>query len=249
VTYPTEPERLARIPEPASSKAVDRKHNLKSIGLTDPCAAAIRNRQARLILENTLAAARESIRLATEVVIRRGDATRDSFLRHHYFVVARELAAIEGVLEASLWSNESGPPCFVRTLASEISKLECFFAGRIAPVDRRLAIPNFSPSWMAEIIFRLIARAIIYDAFLSVPYNAKISIRLWRDSEKLCFSVEGIGYCSERALLSRIARPKHFRSLLDALSGTFVGAPNGITIHIPVATCAEVDSTDGVAPF
>jgi hypothetical protein len=51
--------------------------------------------------------------------------------------------------------------------------LERIYAGRIGPIDRRMAIQNFTPSWTAEIIFRLIARTIIYDAFINAPRNGR----------------------------------------------------------------------------
>jgi hypothetical protein len=244
MTYPVKPNRLAGFPEPLSPRAVDRKHNLRSANTIDPF--FFRNRQAKLILENTLAVARDSIRSATDLVTRRAGATPDPFLRHHLLATAREVAAIEGVLEASLWPDEPGPPCLVRTLMSEIYKLERIYEGRIGPIDRRMAIQNFTPSWMAEIIFRLISRAIIYDAFINAPRNGRLSLQLWLVNEMICLTVDGAGYCTEQALLLRIERPKHFKLLLHSLSGSFAGRPNGISIRIPVAACTPSEATDEV---
>ena len=249
VTCRNKVELVAKLSGLTPRWAIHRKHNLKKINATDPFTAAIHNRQAKLILEITLASARESIRMATEIITRLGEAVQDGFLRHHLLAGAREVAAIEGVLETVLWTDEQDSPCLVRTLSSEIGKLERFYAGRIRRVQRRLSLPNFYPSWMAEIIFRLIARTVICDALVNSPRNAQISVRLWRNRETLCFSVEGIGFCTEGALLDRIDRPKYIISLLNALNGTFVSMPDGISIHMPVAACAEADIIDDATPF
>ena len=178
MTYPIEPDRLVGFPEPLPLRAVDRKHNLRCANTIDLFFVAVRNRQTRLILEHTLAAARDSIRSATHLVNRRADAALDPFLRHQLHATAHDVAAIEGVLGASLWQDDPGPPCLVRTLTSEICKLERLYAGRIGPIDRRMAIENFTPSWTAEIIFRLVARAVVYDAFVSASPNARLLIQL-----------------------------------------------------------------------
>jgi hypothetical protein len=245
MTYPVKPDRLAGFPEPQPPREVDRKHNLRGANTIDPF--FFRNRQAKLILENTLAVARDSIRSATDLVTRRAGATPDSFLRHHLLATAREVAAIEGVLEANLWPDDPGPPCLVRTLTSEICKLERVYAGRIGPIDRRMAIQNFTPSWTAEIIFRLIVRAIIYDAFINAPRNGRLSLQLGLVNEMICLTFDGAGYCTEQALLLRIERPKHFKLLLHSLSGSLASRPNGISIRIPIAVCTPLKRTDDVA--
>jgi hypothetical protein len=248
MTYHFELDRLVGFPEPSPLQAVDRKHNLRRANTIDLFLAA-RNRQTRLILEHTLAAARDSIRSATHLVNRRADAVLDSFVRHQLHATAHDVAAIEGVLEAGLWPDEPGSPCLVRTLTSEICKLGRLYAGRIGPSDRRMAIENFTPSWTAEIIFRLIARAVIYDAFGNAPPNAQLSIQLLLIEETIRLSVDGAGYCTEQALILRIDRPKQFKLLLRALSASLKSRPNGVSINIPVAACAPLDATDNVTLF
>ena len=243
MTYHFEPDRLVRFTEPLPLRVVNRKHDFRRASSTD-LFLAVRNRQTRLILEHTLAAARDSIRSATHLVNRRADAALDFFVRHQLHATAHDVAAIEGVLEVSLWPDDPGPPCFVRTLTSEICKLERLYAGRIGPVDRQMAIENFTPSWTAEIIFRLIARAVIFDAFDSAPPNARLSIQLLPVEETIRLSVDGAGYCTEQALMLRINRPKQFKSLLHALSASLKSRSNGVSIDIPVAVCAPLDATD-----
>ena len=249
MTYDFKPDRLVGFPESLSLQSVDRKHNLRRADTIDLFFMAVRNRQTRLILEHTLAAARDSIRSATHLVNRRADAAQDAFLRHQLHATAHDVAAIEGVLEASLWPDDPGPPCLVRTLTSEICKLERFHAGRIGPIDRLIGIESFTPSWTAEIIFRLIARAVIYDAFDSAPPNARISIELLRLEETIRLSVDGAGYCTEQALMLRIDRPKQFKLLLHALSASLASRPNGVSINVPVAACAPLGATDNVTVF
>jgi hypothetical protein len=238
LSYRIRPDFLAEFSGPVPSWTVDRIQNLGDAAIMDPSIVAARNRQTKLILENTLAAARDSIRSAADLVQRRGDATLDTFLRHHLFSTAREVAAIEGVLEASLWQDEPGPPCLVRTLISEISKLERLHAGRIGPIDRQITSLNFIPSWTSEIIFRLLARAIIYDAFVNAPRQKRLSLRLWLDGATLRFSIEGQGYCTEQSLMLRIDRPRHFKLLLESLNGSLRGTPGGISICFPVVALA-----------
>lgn len=249
MAYPFESDRLVGFPDPLPLRAVDRKHNLRPADTIDLFFMAVRNYQARLILEHALAAAGDSIRSATHLVNRRADAAQDAFLRHQLHATAHDVAAIEGVLEASLWPDDPGPPCLGRTLTSEILKLERFYTGRIGPIDRRMGIENFTPSWTAEIIFRLIARAVIYDAFVSAPPNARLSIQLLRLEETICLSVDSAGYCTEQALMLRIDRPKQFKLLLHALSASLGSRPHGVSIDIPVAACAPLDATDSVTLF
>jgi hypothetical protein len=249
MTYRIKPERLVEFSEPRPPQAFDRNHNLRSLNTIDPFFIALRNRQTKLILENTLAVARDNIRSVTDLLNRRADATRDSFLRHQLFATAYDVAAIGGILEASLWLDEPGEPCLVRTLMSEIRKLERLYAGRIGPIDRRIAIQNFTPSWTAEIIFRLIARAVIYDAFVNTPRNARISLQLSLDQETIDLSVDGVGSCTEQALMLRIDRPKHFKLLLDSLSTSVESRPNGISFLMPAAACAPLERTDDVTLF
>jgi hypothetical protein len=249
MTYPIKPDHLAGFPELQPPKAVERKLNLRSANVVDPFFIALRKRQTKLILENTLAAARDHIRSATKILNRRADATRDSFLRHQFLATAREVAAIEGVLEASLWMDEAGAPCLVRTLMSELCKLERLYAGRIGRIDRRIAVQNFTPSWTAEIIFRLIARGIICDAFVSAPRNGRLLLQLLLDKETIDLNVDGAGYRTEQALMLRIDRPKHFKLLLDSLSASIASRPNGISIRIPIAACAPLEPTDDVTLF
>ena len=230
-------------------RAVDRKNNLRRADTIDPFFMAARNRQVKLILEHTLAAARDSIRSTINLVNCRADAAQDAVLRHQLHVTAHDVAAIEGVLEASLWPDDPGLPCLVRALTSEICKLERFYAGRIVAIDRLISIENFTPSWAAEIIFRLIARAVIYDAFYSAPPNARLSIELLRLEKTICLSVDGAGYCTEQALMLRIDRPKQFKLLLHALSASLVSRPNGVSINVPVAACVPLDETDNVTVF
>ena len=244
MTCPVRPDRLAGLSERASSWTVDRMHNFKTDYTIDPFIVAAQNRQTKLILENTLAVARDSVRSATTLVTRRGSATPDAFLRHHLFATAREVAALEGILEANLWPDEPGPLCLVRTLTSEVSKLERVYGGFIGQIDRQTAILDFTPSWTAEIIFRLLARAIIFDAFVNAPRQTRLSLRLWQDRDMLHFSIDGAGYCTEQALMLRIDRPKNFRLLLDSLNGSLRSTPNGISIGFPVAACTPLESSD-----
>jgi hypothetical protein len=246
MTYPFESDRLVGSPETRFLRAVNRKHNLTRAKTSYPFFVDVRNRQIRLILEHTLAAARNSIRSATNLVNRRADAAMDSFLRHQLHATAHDVAVIEGVLEASLWPDDPGPPCLVGTLTFEICKLERFYSRRIGPIDRRMGIENFTPSWTAEIIFRLIARAVICDAFDSAPPDARLSIQLLLLEETICLIVDGAGYCTEQALMLRIDRPKQFKLLLHALSASLVSRPNGVSINIPVAACAPLDVTDNM---
>ena len=220
---------------------VGHKQDLKKAKTIAPFFTALRKRQTELILDNTLIAARDSLRDAADLIMRRATASTDTFLRHHLLAAAREVAAIEGVLEASLWPDEQAPPCLTRTLESELYKLEHLYAGRIGPIDRLVAIENFAPSWTAEIIFRLIARAILYDTFVNACRHTRLSVQLSLAKEMIWLSVDGAGYCTEQALLSRIDRPRHFKLLLDSLAGHLVGRNNGISICIPAAACAPME--------
>lgn len=225
----------------------DPMRNLRSASAIDPFFVAVRNRQTQLILQNTLAAARNSIRSASDIVKRRADATPDAFLRHHLLAAAREVAAIEGVFEASLWSDEAGPPCLVRTLNSEIYKFQRLYSGRIGAIERRMVIQNFTASWTADVIFRLIVRAIIYDAFANAPRNVHLSVQLRLVEEMIRLSIDGTGYCTEQAFMLRVDRPKHFKMLLHALDGSLKSRPNGMSVSIPVAACTPPDEIDDVA--
>ena len=42
----------------------------------------------------------------------------------------------------------------------------------------------------------------------------------------------------------RIGRPKQFKSLLHALCASLKSRPNGVSINIPVAVCAQLGATD-----
>jgi hypothetical protein len=244
MTITTQSDCLADFREPAPPLRVSRDHNIRNANLIDPLIVAAQNRQAKFILENALAAARDSIRSATDIVRRRGNAKLDPFLRHHLLATAREVAKIEGIFEASLWSDEPGPPCLVRALTSEISKLERLYGERRGPINRHFAVLNFTPSWTAEIIFRLIARALIYDAFANAPCNARLSLCLRLDAEMLRFDIDGAGHNNEQALMSRIDRPKYFKSLLDALSGSLESTPNGICVCMPITACTPLETAD-----
>ena len=246
MTYRFDLNSLFGFPELPPLLAVDRNQDLRRANAIDPYFVAVRNFQTRLILEHTLAAARESIRSATYLVNRRADNASDSFIRHQLHATAHEVAAIEGILEFSLWPDDPGPPCLVRTLASEICKLERFYAGRMEPINCRMSIETFTPSWTAEIIFRLVARAVIYDAFDSAPPNAQLSIQLSLLEETIRFTIDNAGYHTEQALMLRIDRPKLFKLLLRALSASLESRPRGVSINIPVAACAPLDETDNV---
>ena len=246
MTYPFQPNRLAGFPEPLPLRDVAGPLNLRRANSIDPSLVAVRNRQTKLILEHTMAAARDSIRSATNLVNCRANFALDSFLRHQLRATAHDVATVAGVLEASLSPDDPGPPCLVRALTFEICKLERFYAGRIGTIDRLMAIENFTPSWMAEIIFRLIARAVIYDAFDNAPPNARFSIQLFLAEETIRLSVDGAGYCTDQALL-RIDCPKQFKLLLHALGARLRNRSNGVSIDIPVAACAPLEETDNVA--
>ena len=242
-------DRLAEFPESAPPLRVSRNHSIRNANVIDPLIVAAYNRQTKLILENALAEARDSIRSATDIVSRRGNAASDSFLRHHLHATAREVAKIDGLFEASLWPNEPGPPCLVRVLTSEIFKLERLYAERLGPINKHFAVLNFTPSWTAEIIFRLLARALICDAFSNAPCNTELSLCLRLDGEMLRFDIDGAGHNSEQAVMSRIARPYHFKSLLDALSGSLGSTPNGISVRIPIIACTPLETADDLSSF
>jgi len=212
-------------------------YDFKTWRATEAFIAAARNRQTKLILENSLTAARESVRAAIDLVYRRANTTQDSFLRHQLLTAAREVSAIGGVLEASLWPDEPGPPCLIRTLLSELSKLEQFYEGRIGQIDRQIAIFDFIPSWTSQIIFRLLVREFIYDAFVNSEPKARLSLRLELDRDMICFGIAGAVYCTQQALMLRIDRPKQFQMLLESLSGTLRSTARGISICFPIAAC------------
>jgi hypothetical protein len=249
MSYRVKPTHLTGFSGSEPSWTVDPMHNFKSTVATGVFIATAQNRQTKLILENTLAAARDSVRGVADLVYRRANTTSDSFLRHQLLAAAREVSAIGGVLEASLWSDEPGRPCLIRTLLSEISKLERLYTGRIGPIDRQIAILNFIPSWTSQIIFGLLARAVIYDAFVTAPPNARLSLRLWLDRDMLRFSIDGAGYCTEQALMLRIDRPKHFKQLLESLNGSLRSTARGISICFPLAACTPLESTDDHTVF
>jgi hypothetical protein len=249
MTFTIKLDRLAEFPESAPPLRVSCNHSIRNANVIDPVIVAAYNRQTKLILESALAAARDSIRSATDIVSRRGNATSDPFLRHHLLATAREVAKIDGIFEASLWPDEPGPPCFVRVLTSEIYKLERVYAERLGPINKHFAALNFSLSWTAEIIFRLIARALIYDAFSNAPCNTELSLYLRLDGEMLRFDIDGAGHNSELSLTSRIDRPKHFKLLLDALSGSLGSTPNGISVHIPITACRPLETADDLSSF
>jgi hypothetical protein len=242
MSYCVEPDHLGRFSEFEPSWAVDPIRNFETVAAAEAFIAAARNRQAKLILENTLAAARDSVRAAADLVYRRANTTTDSFLRHQLLATAREVSAIDGVLERNLWPAEPGPPCLIRTLQSEISKLERFCAGRIGKIDHQIAILKFSPSWTSQIIFRLLVREFIYDVFVNAEPELRLSLRLWLDRDMICFSIDGAGYCTEQAFMLRIGRPKHFQRLLESLSGTLRSTVRGISIRFPVAACTALES-------
>lgn len=247
MTYPVRPNRLAGFPKRLRSRTVDAMDNLGSESATDPIFVEARKRQIQLILQNTLAAARGSIRSATDTVRRRAYTTPDSFTRYHLLEAAREVAAIEGLLEASLWSDETSQPCLVRTVTSEICKLERLYAGRIRPIERRMVVQSFTASWTADIIFRLIVRALIYDAQANVPSNARLSVQLRLVKEMIWLSIDGAGYCTEQTLMLRVDRPKHLKMLLHSLSGSLESRPDGMSVGIPIAACIPPDYIDDAA--
>jgi hypothetical protein len=238
-----------RLSRRATPRATDLKRGLRRAKASDPFFTAVRERQMQLIVDNTLAAARDSLRAATRLVTRRADTSPDPFLRHHLLAAARDVAAIEAVLEASLWPDEQGPPCLARALKSELCWFEQLYAGHIGPIDGRVAIENFTPSWTAEIIFRLIARAILYDTFINAHPHACLSVQLSMANEMICLSIDGAGFCTGQVLLSRIDRPRQFKMLLRSLRGNLVGRSNGISVNIPAAACAPVEEADDVTLY
>jgi hypothetical protein len=248
MTFTIKPDRLDEFSESTAPLGISRNYSSRNTNVGDPLITAAQNRQTKLILEKTLAEARNSIRSATDIVRRRGNATLDTFLRHHLLATAREVAAIESIFEASLWPEESGPPCLVRSLTSEISRLESFYTGRIGPINKYTTVANFTPSWTAEIIFRLIARALIYDALITAPRFARLAICLRLDGEILRLDIDGAGHSTAQALMSRIDRPKHFKALLDALCGNLESRPNGIRVCMPTA-CIESAAEEDTTPF
>src|ERR1700722_19871202 len=137
-------DRLTEFPETAPPLRAPPNHNIRNANVTDLRSVTTYNRQAKLILEHALAAARDSVRSATQVVSRHGNSASDSFLLHQLLATAREVAKINGIFEASLWPDEPGPPCLVRVLTSEISKLERLYAERLGPINRQLAVLNFT---------------------------------------------------------------------------------------------------------
>jgi hypothetical protein len=240
------PDYITELLELAMPSVVSSDHVIKDADDVNSFTISAHNRQAMLILQNVMAEAHASLMSATAVVSRRGIATPDPFLRYHLLAAAREVAAISGVLEASLWVSEPGPPCFVRTLASEVSRLESLYTERVGPIERCKVALNFVPSWTSEIIFRLLVRALIYDAFVHAPHKAKFSLRLQRDGEVLRFGIDGSGLCSEHALMSRIDHPKNLKLLLASLSAHLKSAPNGISVCIPVTACMPLEPGEDV---
>lgn len=244
MSYRSKPDQMARFSGLEPLWAVDAAHNFKTAAAAEKILAAARNRQTKLIFEDTLVAARDSVRTAADLVYRRASTTSDSFLRHQLLAAAREVSAIDSVLESSLWPGEAGPPCLIRTLLSEISKLERFYAGRIGQIDRQIAIPDFIPSWTSQIIFRLLVREFIYDAFVNAEPKARLSLRLGLDRDMIRFSIVGAGYCTEQALMLRIDRPKRFQLLLESLNGHLQSTAGGMSICFPVAACRSLEFTD-----
>jgi hypothetical protein len=196
-----------------------------------------KNRQTKLILENTIAEAHDAFRLATDLIMRRGDAASDTFLRHQLVSTAREVAEIARVLQSNIGSGESRIPCFLRTLASEVSKLNLLFPGRVGQIDRRMTGLDFVPSWTAEIVFGLIARTLIRDALIYAACKAKISVWLKQDERLVRLGVNQSGHYEQRTLVSHIDRPERFMLLLEALSASLQITPSGITVCIPIIAC------------
>lgn len=234
------------LPRRGAPRTVDLKQVRRRAGTSDLFFAEIRERQMQLIVDNTLAAARDSLRAATSLVTHRADASPDPFLRHHLLAAARDVAAIEAVLEASLWPDEQGPPCLARALKSELCWFEQLYAGHVGSIDGRVTIENFTPSWTAEIIFRLIARAVLYDTFVNAHPHARLSVQLSMTNEMINLSVDGAGFCTGQALLARIDRPRQFKLLLRSIRGNLVSRSNGISVNIPAAACAPVAEIDEV---
>jgi hypothetical protein len=145
-------------------------------------------------------------------------------------------------------AGRAGPALFGTGPEVRACWFEQLYAGHIGPIDGRVAIENFTPSWTAEIIFRLIARAILYDTFINAHPHARLSVQLSLANEMIYLDVDvdGAGYCTGQALLSRIDRPRQFKLLLRSVGGNLAGRSNGISVNIPTAACAPVDEADDV---
>jgi hypothetical protein len=208
-----------------------------------------KDRQTKLILENTLAEAHDAFRLATDLIMRRGDAASDTFLRHQLISTAREVAEVARVLQSNIGSGESKTPCFLRTLASEVSKLDRLFPGRVGQIDRRMTELDFVPSWTAEIVFGLIARTLIHDALIYAACKARVSVWLRQDERLVRLGVHQSGRYEQRTLVSRIDRPERFMLLREALRASVGITPSGITVCIPVIACLPTHPAEDEALF
>jgi hypothetical protein len=206
-----------------------------------------KNRQTKLILENTIAEAHDAFRLATELIMRRGDAASDTFLRHQLVSTAREVAEIARVLQSNIGSGESGTPCFLRTLAAEVSKLDRLFPGRVGQIDQRMTGLDFAPSWTAEIVFGLIARTLIRDALIYSAGKANVSVWLKQDERLIRLGVNQSGRYERQTLDSRIDRPERFMLLREALRASVEITPSGITVCIPIIACLPMHPAEDEA--
>jgi len=206
-----------------------------------PLMAAAQTRQSQLLVEDTINEARTALRAATDLVINRGWATSDTFVRHHLLSAAREIAAISVSLNASVEHGESATPCLVRVVDHEIASVAACFPDRAGQISRGVISLDVLPSWTSVFIFGLVVRTLLNDAVHHTTPGTRLSVRFRQDREMLRFGIDGAGHCSESELLSRIPDPKRFRSLIASLSGRVESAPNGISIRMPVIACASIE--------
>lgn len=209
-----------------------------------PLMAAAQNRQSQLVVEDTIKEARLALRQAADLVIERGWATSDTFVRHHLLSAAREISMISVALNSAGQHCEGATPCLVRTLDRELASVAAAYPERAAQISRGFVSLDIFPTWTAVFIFGLVVRILIHDAIQNTDQSTRLSVRFRRDREMLRFGIDGAGQSNEEALMGRICNPNRFRSLVSALSGRVESAPNGISIRMPVVACASLEVSE-----
>lgn len=190
--------------------------------------------QAELAAHEALLFSRELMQEITDLISRRGDETKDTFLRHHLNMVAHDIAALSKTADQTSNGLES---CLYRTLSSETASMLRRHPTRFSPVSRQVRLVKFTPAKSADAIFAHLVRYLLNAVVQCEASRQLIEVWLEQKRDTLVLHLDGIKYTNEQELLSYVTYPKRIRALMGALDARLERAREGAAVVIPLRAC------------